>query len=373
LAHAATFGVTYASGVFAVPMARTFRLSAWQYSLVGGLATTTFLLASATTGRLADRVGPRAPMSVGAVLVGAGLVGTATAGTFPLLLLAYVGCFATGVSLCFVPSLVAVARVQSARPALAVGVAASGAGVGTLVVGPLSAVLISHVGWRQTMASLAVIAFAMLVAAAALVGSQEQRPAFADPSSQRGGPALRTYVLAMVLVGLGYYVPFVHLVPGLVDRGLTLSGASNFLVVLGVANVAGRLVLGSLADHGRLGAWIAATIAMMGAATALLAVPGTAIDLVGVTIFGAAAGAFIAFVPAVALDLVGPARAGGTTGTLYAALGCGAALGPVIAGGVSAGPGGYSAAFGLAAAALFAGGLVARSAGSSTARGRACP
>jgi MFS family permease len=350
LAHFATFGPAYSYGVFGTPMADDLGLSGAEYSVVGGLATTLMLATSGVTGRLADRVGARRLMQLGAVLVGLGLGGTALATDLVVLVLSYVVLFGLGMALCFVPSLAAVAHHRPARPSTAAGLAASGAGVGTLLVGPGSAVLVDALDWRAAVAVLAAGATVLLLVAAALVdGTGRASDGLVPPAAPaRTVPLL---LAGMVLAGFGYYVPFVQLVPAVVDRGSSLGVASLVLLVLGLANVGGRVVLSAAGDRGTPRVGLVVAVAAMALGCLLLA-PGTwATTLAGAALFGAAAGAFVAFVPALAAEVAGPDRAGAQTGRFYAGLALGSALGPLIAGWLGDGPGGHPAAF-LAAGAV---------------------
>jgi MFS transporter, OFA family, oxalate/formate antiporter len=350
LAHFATFGPAYSYGVFGTPMADTLGLSGAEYSVIGGLATTLMLATSGVTGRLADRMGARRLMQAGAFLVGLGLAGTAVATNLALLVLSYVVLFGLGMSLCFVPSLAAVAHRRPSRPSLAAGLAASGAGVGTLLVAPGAAVLVDAVDWRVTVAVLAVGATAVLLVAAALV-DRTNAPDRKDDLPEGSSRGARLLLAGMVLAGFGYYVPFVQLVPSVLDRGSSLGVASLFLFVLGMANVGGRVVLGGAGDSGAPSVWLAGAVTAMALGCLLLAPGAWVTTLVGAAVFGASAGAFVAFVPVLAAHIVGPARAGAQIGRFYAGLALGSALGPLIAGWLGDGPGGFPTAF-LAAVAV---------------------
>jgi len=358
LAHLATFGPAYSYGVLAVPITSELQLSTWQYSLVGGIATTLYLAMSGITGRLADRWGASWLMSVGAMLVGVGLEVTAVSANIAVLLLGYVLLFGTGISLCFVPSLAAVARSCPSRPAQATGVAASGAGLGTLLVAPGMALMITVVGWRQAVALLGACASVVLVVAAALTGEfsgVEVKPATKMRSQRRPGKLL---LAALTLVGFGYYVPFVQLVPALVGDGLSLRSASVYLFVLGVSSLAGRALLGRVGDRGSPQMWLTVAVLAMAAGCLLLSVASVVTQFLAVATFGAASGAFVAYVPGVATYVAGPDRAGAQTGLFYACLATGAALGPVSIGWIASSAGGYGTAFLVAAIVLAAGGTL---------------
>jgi MFS family permease len=62
-----------------------------------------------------------------------------------------------GVGLCFVPVVGAVQALCWKNPAVAGGVAASGIGLGTMVMPSLAQLMIDYVGWRQALQLLGVL------------------------------------------------------------------------------------------------------------------------------------------------------------------------------------------------------------------------
>ena len=142
------FGVTYTFGVFLRPMALEFHVShavmSVLFSVIAGLS---FFLAP-FTGDLADHFGPRPVVAAGAVFIGAGLILTARAHSFPLVMLTYGGGLGAAVACTYIPSIAAVGEWFKVHRDIALGIAISGIGCGTLVAAPVSAILIERYGWR---------------------------------------------------------------------------------------------------------------------------------------------------------------------------------------------------------------------------------
>jgi len=143
----AVFGVVYSFGVFFDPMAREFGTGRGLTSVVFAVTAFLFFVLGAMTGPLADRIGPRRVVLVGAGATGGGLILTAAA---PSIWLGYLT-FGLGVGLgtaCgYVPMVAAVGGWFERRRALAIGIAVSGIGVGTLAVPPAAALLVGALGW----------------------------------------------------------------------------------------------------------------------------------------------------------------------------------------------------------------------------------
>ena len=80
LAAAVVYGLAYSYGQFFTPMAETFRAGVGAASVVFSITTLLGFSLSAVTGPVADRVGPRVMLIVGAGCLSLGLYLTAIAG-----------------------------------------------------------------------------------------------------------------------------------------------------------------------------------------------------------------------------------------------------------------------------------------------------
>lgn len=110
-------------------------------------------------------------MAAGAVLMGAGLILTARVHYFPLLFLTY-GLGAGGAVACvYVPSIAAVGEWFKLRRDIALGVAISGIGCGTLVSAPVAAMLIGRYGWPATFEIFGIVSAALLLLCTTLIAS----------------------------------------------------------------------------------------------------------------------------------------------------------------------------------------------------------
>ena len=163
------FGVTYCFGVFLKPMALEFHVShaamSVLFSVIAGLS---FFLAP-FTGDLADHYGPRPVVAAGALLIGAGLILTAHVHSYPLVMVTYGGGLGAAVACTYIPSVAAVGEWFKVRRDIALGIAISGIGCGTLVAAPVSAMLIERYGWRTSFEIFGWISAGLLALCAVLL------------------------------------------------------------------------------------------------------------------------------------------------------------------------------------------------------------
>src|SRR6516165_3481270 len=119
-----SFGVTYTFGVFLKPMSVEFHVDHATMSVLFSV------------------------IAAGAVLMGVALIVTAHVHRFPLVVLVYGGGLGGAAACIYVPGVAAVGEWFKKRRDLALGLAISGIGCGTLVAAPVSAILIERYGWR---------------------------------------------------------------------------------------------------------------------------------------------------------------------------------------------------------------------------------
>ena len=339
------FGAAYSYAAFADEIAAAFGTSRASVSVVFALCGGTCFFASAVSGPLADRVGPRALAAAGMVVVGLGLALAAAARSLLEVSLCYGLLTGLGVGLAYVPAVAAVQRWFVARRGLASGIAASGIGFGTALVPPAAEALSRFGDWR--------VALAVLGPAAALVGlggallldaSPERRGLRPDggPGTATAPPleglaitvAVRTRAFALayagaLLVSVPVSLPFAHLAASALDLGLPRTQALGLVGLIGLGSIAGRCALGALADAAGRRATFLFCCAGVAAATLLWSVADAAPLLRAFAFsFGALYGGFVALLPAFVTDCFGRRSAGGVIGLLYTSRGVALLAGP---------------------------------------------
>lgn len=326
------FGAIYSCAAFAEEIAATFGATRISASLILALSGACCFLVSGLTGPLADRVGPRALAVTGMATVALGLVSGAAARSMTELLLTYGALVGIGAGFAYVPAMAAVQRWFVAARGLASGIAAAGVGFGTALVPPMAALLRDFGDWRT--------AFLVSGAAAALVGiagalllrpspeASGLRPdggadTAALPSGELPDRVVATarfgqFYIGTLLLQIPLALPFAHLVVSARDLGIPSGEALGLLGVLGVGSIAGRFVIGAIADlAGRTRVFLIVS-ALSSLSTLLWAwADGFALLALFAALFGVAYGGVIALLPAFAADAFGRRAAGTVIGIAY--------------------------------------------------------
>jgi len=145
--------------------------------------------------------------------------------------------------------------------------------------------------------------------------------------------AFRNLYAACLICSFGVFVPFVHLTPYALDRGIGPMAASVLLGLIGAGSTAGRLVLGDLADRMGRAYFLLAMYIGMALAMAVWAVAASFIPLIAFAlVFGLFYGGWVTILPSVVMDRFGGAHVSGIIGALYTAVAFGTLIGPTAAG-----------------------------------------
>src|SRR4029450_12554378 len=157
------FGVAFSFGAFFGPISAEFGAGWPAASVVFSLTSLLFFTLGALSGPVADPLGPRPLLLAGAGAFGLGLAATAAADRLWIAYLTYGVGVGVGIGCAYVPIIAAVGGWFRRRRALAVGVAVSGIGLGTLVAAPLAARFIDNYGWRTVYVGVGVAGVAAAV------------------------------------------------------------------------------------------------------------------------------------------------------------------------------------------------------------------
>ncbi len=341
----ASFGIAYSFGAFLEPMAAEFGTGRGATSTFFALTSLTYFGLGALSGVAVDRYGPRRVLLAGGTALGAGLAATSQAGELWIGLVTYGLGVGIGVACAYVPMVAVVGGWFERRRTLAIGVAVTGIGLGTLTVAPLAAAMIDELGWRTTHLVLGVGGAAVLVVCALVVSRPPVRPGPAALTLQQAvrNRDYRRLYLASGLLTVALFVPFVHLPAYAEQGGADRVAAAALVGVIGAASTAGRLVLGVVAARtGALRAFQGCFL-VMGASFALWGLGGGYGVLVAfAVVLGIGYGGFVAIGPAVVAERFGTTRLGGLLGVLYTSAGIGSAVGAPLAGAAVDASGSYA-------------------------------
>lgn len=344
------------------------------------------ILISPFVGRLIDRFGPRWVIPSATVVVAAGMA-LATTIHAPWQLYGTLGVMVVGASvlLSYIGHSLFLPLWFVRRRGLAVGIAFSGVGVGSVVLFPWLQSLITSVGWRESCWALAILMVVTLVPLNLLL--QRRRPedlglepdGDATPAADGSGPqpvdnvvdrewaaidwtvrrAMRTGRFWWLAVGFStglysWYAIQVHQTRYLTEIGFSPEVAAYALGLVGLTGIVGQIGLGALSDRiGREWAW---TISGLGyvACYALLLVLKIAPSPVLMYLMVAAQGALGYGLASVFGAIPAEIFQGRHYGSIFGALGgasiAGGAIGPWLTGALYDWNGNYVAAFWLAMA-----------------------
>jgi len=330
-----TVGTGFSYGVLVLPVSRDLGVGQGGVSGVFAVTVMVFFLMGAPAGMLADRVGTRLVLLLGALAMGAGLLVTATAESVAALYLGHGVLVGAAMSSSFIPLTAVVSALFERYRSMAVGVAVSGIGLGTLVMAPLLASLIRLLGWRATYLLLAVAAAAVLLACAALLRPPRRGHVEAPPLSESlRSPGYRLMYASQVLLSVAIFTPFAHLPAFAESSGVSPVTAASLVGLVGAASVLGRLALGWVADRLGLFRTYRACFVAVGASFLLWLWPGGgyAALVVHAVVLGVGYGGFVALLPGIVAQRFGIERLGGLLGILYTSHVFGAGLGPLATG-----------------------------------------
>jgi len=233
----------------------------WSRSLLSSGATFALIAMAAGNlfgGMLVDRYGPRKLLASGLVALGIGMLGVGLTRSAWLYVVLY-GAFA-GLGFGLVANSIvsaAVARFFVERRGFALGIASAGGPVGQMVVIPLSAVVLTTLGWRGVFAIAGAVALALAPLAYWALRPADQ-PAGAVKRASLGADfayLVRSPVFHLLFWGFficGFTsigVIETHFVPYAVLCGFSPTTSANAFGFLSVLNLVGILLAGWLADR----------------------------------------------------------------------------------------------------------------------------
>lgn len=242
------------------------------------------------------------------------------------------------------------------RRGIALGISLSGFGVGATLVPAFAQFMIENYGWRS--AYLGFSAAVLLIALPMVVGlmretpgemglqpdgdAREPDPGTRPPTAAHvglgGAEAVRTRSFWLIfwsflLVGVGITSILAHLVPMLIDRGVSPATAALCMSSLGIGLIFGRVFAGFLMDR-YFAPYVAALFLiglMAGIAILALGAGGFMVFLAAVLV-GLATGSEISEIAYICSRYFGPRAFALIYGIMFAAFQVGSAFGPPIMG-----------------------------------------
>ncbi|MET9550094.1 MFS transporter [Streptomyces sp. NPDC006627] len=315
-------------------------------------------LAGIRVGRILDRHGPRAVMTVGSVL---GVVSLVIVAVAPNVFVFIVGWALAGLAMAatfYQPAFAALTRWWAPDHVRALTIVTLAGGLASTVFAPVTAALAAQMSWRHTYLVLAGILALVTIPAHALAlrapwPDTPTSPAHATAGAAKVGRS-RPFLLlaaAFTLSGFAMYAVVVALVPLLLERGYTTSQAAWVLGIGGAGQTLGRTLYAALARRTTARVRTTILIALGGLATAAFAVvPGPYALLIAVAVAAGMVRGNLTLLQATAItDRWGATHYGRLSGLLAAPATTASALAPFAGAALAGSLGGYPHLFGLLA------------------------
>jgi MFS family permease len=301
-------------------------------------------------GRWLDRIGPRAIMTGGALLGPLAMVGVATAPNFGWFLTAWLAAGVAMSGVLYAPAFAALTRWFGSRAVGALTALTLVAGLASTVFAPLTAALLSQLGWRSTYLVLTSL-LAVVTIPLHFFGLRRTWPALpthgveAPTTTARSRPFV-VLTVAFALAALASYAVVVNLVPLMAQRGISTGAAAVALGLGGAGQVLGRLGYQALVR--RISVVPRTVIIMAGVAvtTALLGLFTSLAALIAVAIAAGLVRGIMTLLQATAVtERWGATHYGHLSGILSAPVMLATALGPFIGAALASLLNGYAAMF----------------------------
>jgi MFS family permease len=370
-------GIRFSFGVFFKSLETEFGLTRAATSSVFSAYTLLTAAFAVIGGWALDKYGPRLVVSVMGLLTGLSLLATSQADSLWQIFLSYSLLLSMGTGGTISVLMSVVSRWFYKRRGFALGIAMSGTGLGTLFMAPLSAYLISNLGWRMSYVSLGVVAWLVVISMAMLlrrdpseVGVLPDGEKFTGETEPMGreknfgttglslSQALRTRTFWLMLTVWLLYASCLHLImthviPRATDTGISTMDASTVLSVMGGFHIVARLFIGRISDT--IGRKIPAAVSAVfgiGALIWLMWSHNLWMFYVFAFLFGISWGGLGVTTITMVSDVFGERKLGTIMGALDIGFAAGSAAGSALGGLIYDATNSYTAAFGLGAVAM---------------------
>ncbi len=251
-----SMGIRHGFGLWLQPITQAQNWSRETFAFAIAIQNLAWGFFGIFAGMLADRFGAFRVLIAGAVLYGLGLTGMALSPTPALFTLTagiLIGAAQAGTTYAVVYGVIG-RQIDPAKRSWAMGVAAAAGSFGQFLMVPVEGFLISGMGWQQALLVLAVVVLAITPLAFGL-----REPGFGGSAAphreqtigQALAEAFKYPSFQLLMAGYfvcGFQVVFigVHMPSYLKDKGLSPQVASYALALIGLFNVFGTYIAGTL-------------------------------------------------------------------------------------------------------------------------------
>jgi MFS family permease len=361
---ALTYGVWYSFSVFFVALLREF---GWSRSTGAGAFSLFIVIQSVVgpfAGAMVDRLGPRAVILSGSLLLGAGLALSSMIQTWWQFYLFFgvitaVGLGTTG----WIANSTIVQQWFQEKRGLAVGIISAGIGVGILICTPVAQYLINRVGWRTTYLIMACVVplvnssmampFLKRPPHVSPLQPAEKTPSHTAITSSwildkewasrswtvKDAMATKQFWLltfSFFVTGISTQSILTHHVVFFVDKGLEPLRASYIVGMLGIVSMGGKILWGMMSDRkGREVTCFVGVVCAVCGLVSLITYNSSTLPVLPYSyafFFGMGYAAAAVLPPIITADFFAGRSYGGIFGAIMVLNGLGGALGAWLAG-----------------------------------------
>ena len=254
-----SMGIRHGFGLWLLPITQEMGWTRQSFALAIAIQNLSWGLIGIFAGMVADRFGAFRVLMGGAVLYGLGLAGMALSTTpllFALTAGVLIGAAQAGTTYAVIYGVLG-RQIAPERRSWAMGVAAAAGSFGQFLMVPVEGWLIAGLGWQQALLALSLMVLLIVPLAFGLrePGFKGSAPAKREQTIvQALGEAFKYPSFNLLMAGYfvcGFQVVFigVHMPSYLKDHGLSPQVASYALALIGLFNVFGTYIAGTLGQR----------------------------------------------------------------------------------------------------------------------------
>lgn len=347
----AGWGTYYSYGLFFDSLLTEFGWTRAVTSIAFSLGAFMSGFVGIISGRVSDRLGPKAITIFCGICFGVGYVCMSLANAVWQVYLIHGLLLATGIGGLWSPMISTIARWFLKRRGLMTGIVASGMGIGSIILSPLISQLILAYGWRPAYVIIGIIALVVIVVSALFLRrdpGQIGLSPYGETTTEQTSvlqsqdftykQAIRTrqfWVVCSIYFLFGYNQPtvMVHIVPYATGLGIPYIAAAGIIAIIGAASVVGRIIIGGASDRIRVKSSLIGSLILLLFSLSWLMFADSlwSLSIFGIA-FGFAWGGISALQALVAAELFGLTALGVIVGNFSFGFCLGGLFGPTISG-----------------------------------------
>ena len=372
----AVWGIRFSFGVFFKSIETEFVLSRATTSAVFSVFMVCNIIMTFVGGWAIDRYGPRKIVFLVGLLTGLSLLLTSQTSSLWQLFITYSLLLSLGGGALFVVLMSTVSRWFDKKRGFALGIASSGAGLGMVATAPFATFFITNFGWRTAFIAIGVTIWLIAIPLSLLlkkdprevgalpdgaksrtsvIGIEDTSTPAAYLSPRQDIKTISFWFITLVwfLFAFSFFLILTHLVPHATDVGFSAGEAAIILVLMGLTNIAGRILMGIVSDRigGKATVAICAVVQVVSIVWLIYLQDLWALYLFSL-VYGFVWGGLTVAVTRLVVVTFGVHRIGQVLGVVDAGFGTGAAIGPAIGGLIFDFSASYYMAFLIAAIAM---------------------